>query len=81
MHQAEFAKQIRITMHVDDPMIIVEKSPEGQRAWKWFLQKLEDRFTIKKVDKLEVGKPIDLLQYEDTAPGERGHHTGQPSLH
>ena len=31
----EAVKQIRMSMHVDDPMIVFKKSPEGQKAKAW----------------------------------------------
>ena len=54
-----YLKQIRISMHVDDPMIVFKKSPEGQKAKAWFFKMLEQRFTVKKIDTLTPETPID----------------------
>ena len=54
-----YTKQIRLSMHVDDPMIIFKKSPEGQQAKAWFFKMVNKRFTVKEVHELTPTTPID----------------------
>ena len=46
-------------MHVDDPMIVFKKSPEGQQAKAWFFGMLNKRFTVKEVHELTTTTPED----------------------
>ena len=59
-------------MHVDDPMTIFKKSPEGQHAKAWFLEMPNKRITVKEIHSLAPESPIDhcslriqLLQIDD----------------
>jgi hypothetical protein len=53
------AKQIGMSMYVDDPMIVLKKPPEGQKGKAWFFEMIEKRFAIKKIDTLTPRTPID----------------------
>ena len=55
-----YIKQIRISMHVDDPMVIFKKWPEGQRAKAWFFEMLK-RFIVKEIHELKPATPISTI--------------------
>ena len=54
-------KQIRMSMHMDDPMIVFKKSLEGQRAKAWFFELLNKRFIVKEVHELTPKTPNNCI--------------------
>ena len=50
---------IRISKHVDDPIIIFKKSQQGQRDKEEFLKVMAEGFSIKEINELTPDNPID----------------------
>ena len=50
---------IRISKHVDDPIIVFKKSEQGQKDKAEFLKLMEEAFSIKEVNELTPDNPID----------------------
>lgn len=58
-------KGIRISMHVDDPIIVFKKDAQGVKAkdrdWFEFFKKVQEslRFEVEETHQLKAGEPID----------------------